>query len=69
MSDNEEDNSIIQYSGNYGGGMTQESKFWDDLQDYGEKKLLNLKIIKVRIYSRKFNDKNAILVLVLPIKI
>ena len=59
MSDNEEDDSIIKYSGNYG-GVTQKSKFWDDLEDYGEKKLLNLKIIKVRIYSGKFNDKDAI---------
>jgi len=59
MSDKEEDNSIINYSGNYG-GITQESKFWDDLEDYGEKKLLNLKIIKIRIYSGKFNDKDAI---------
>ena len=59
MSDNEEDNSIIKYSGNYG-GITQESKFWDDLKDFGEKKLLNLKIIKFRIYSGKFNDKDAI---------
>ena len=59
MSDNEEDNSIIKYSGNYG-DITLESKFWDDLEDYGEKKLLNLKIIKIRIYSGKFKDKNAI---------
>ena len=60
MSENEEeDNSIIKYTGFYG-GITQESKFWDDFEDYGEKKLLNLKIIKVRIYSGKFNDKDAI---------
>ena len=60
MSENEEEEkSIIQYSGNFG-GITQESKFWDDFEDFGEKKLLNLKIIKVRIYSGKFNDKEAI---------
>ena len=59
MSDNEEDDSIIKYSGNYG-RITEKSKFWDDLEDYGEKKLLNLKIIKIRIYSGKFKDKNAI---------
>jgi hypothetical protein len=59
MSENEEDNSLIKYSGNYG-GITQESKFWDDFEDFGEKKLLNFKIIKVRIYSGKFNDKEAI---------
>ena len=59
MSDKKEDNFIIKYSGNYG-GITQESKVWDDLEAYGEKKLLNLKIIKVRIYSGKFNDKDAI---------
>ena len=60
MSDNEEeDNSLIKYSGNYG-GITPESKFWDDFEDFGEKKILNLKITKVRIYSGKFNDKDAI---------
>jgi hypothetical protein len=60
MSDNEEeDKSPIKYSGNYG-GITQESQFWDDFEDYGEKKLLNLKLIKIRIYSGKFNDKDAI---------
>ena len=59
MSENNEDNSIIKYSGNYG-GITYESKFWDDFEDYGEKKLLNSKIIKVRIYSGKFYDKDAI---------
>ena len=59
MSENEEDNSLIKYSGTYG-GITQESKFWDDFEDFGEKKLLNFKIIKVRIYSGKFNDKEAI---------
>ena len=60
MSDNEEeDNSLIKYSGNYG-GITPESKFWDDFEDFGEKKILNLKITKVRIYSGKYNDKEAI---------
>ena len=61
MSDNEEeDNSLIKYSGNYG-DITQESKFWDDFEDFGEKKIMNLKITKVRIYSGKFNDKEAII--------
>ena len=55
----EEDNSLIKYSGNYG-GITPESKFWDDFEDFGEKKILNLKITKVRIYSGKYNDKEAI---------
>lgn len=39
MSDNEEeDNSLIKYSGNYG-GITPESKFWDDFEDFGEKNI------------------------------
>jgi len=59
MSENEEDNSLIKYSGNYG-GITQDSKFWDDYEEYQEKKLLNMKIIKIRIYSGKFNNKDAI---------
>ena len=59
MSESEEDNSLIKYSGNYG-GITQESKFWDDFEDFGEKKVLNSKITKVRIYSGKINDKEAI---------
>jgi hypothetical protein len=59
MSESEEDNCLIKYSGNYG-GITQESKFWDDFDDFGEKKVLNLKITKVKIYSGKFNDKEAI---------
>ena len=59
MSDNEEDNSFIKYSGCYG-GIIQESQFWDDFEEYGENKLLNFKITKIRIYSGKFNDKDAI---------
>ena len=62
MTENEEDNgpkTLVDYSGNYG-GITQESQFWDDFEDYGEKKLLNFKIIKIRIYTGKFNDKDAI---------
>ena len=71
MAENEEDNesqSLIEYTANYG-GITQESKLWDDFEVYGEKKLLNFKIIKIRIYSGKFNDKMQFLVLVLPIEI
>ena len=55
----EEDKSLIKYSGNYG-GITQESQFWDDFEDIGEKELLKRKIIKIKIYTGKYNDKNAI---------
>ena len=54
-----ENGSIIKYSNIYG-GITTESKLWDDFEDFGEKELLNLKITKIRIYTGKFNDKDAI---------
>lgn len=56
----EEDvNELIQYSGNYG-GITQDSKFWDDFEELGEETLLKLKIIKIKIYTGKYNGKQAI---------
>ena len=51
--------SVIKYSGIYG-GITYESKPWDDFEVIGEKQMLNLKITKIKIYSGKFNDKDAI---------
>jgi serine/threonine protein kinase len=39
---------IIHYSGNFG-GITSESKFWDDLEEIGEDILLKSKIIKIKI--------------------
>ena len=41
MSDTEEEeeNELIKYTGNYG-GIDQQSKFWDDKEDFGEKPLL-----------------------------
>ena len=54
-----ENESVIKSSGIYG-GINPESKFWDDSEDFGEKELLNLKITKIRIYTGKFNDKDAI---------
>ncbi len=54
-----ENESVIQYSGIYG-GINSESKVWDDFEDIGEKQLLDLKIIKIRIYTGKFNEKDAI---------
>jgi hypothetical protein len=54
-----ENESVINYSGLYG-GITQESKLWDDFEDFGEKELLDIKITKIRIYSGKLNDKDAI---------
>ena len=46
-SNDEEEKELIHYSGNYG-GITQESKFWDDFEEMGEKELLKLKIIKIK---------------------
>jgi len=58
-SDSEEE-SLIRYSGIYG-GITKDSKFWDDFEEIGEeKKLLNSKIIKIKIYTGKFKGKDAI---------
>jgi hypothetical protein len=54
-----ENESVINYSGPYG-GITQESKLWDDFEDFGKKELLDLKITKIKIYSGKLNDKDAI---------
>ena len=62
MSENESEDSekeIVHYTGNYG-GITQESKFWDDLEEMGEEELLKHKIIKLKIYSGKFQDKQVI---------
>ena len=56
----QEDNEIIKYSSNYG-GITQESKFWDDFEDMGEEELLKNKIVKVKIYTGKYQGKNAIM--------
>ena len=59
-SDYSEEESAIKYSGNYG-GITQESLFWDDFEDFGGKELLNYKIIKIKIYKGEFEGKDAIL--------
>lgn len=60
MSDTEEeDNELIKYTGNYG-GIDQNSKFWDDFEDFGEKPLLKMKIIKIKVYTGLYKEKNAI---------
>lgn len=58
-SNDEEEKELIHYSGNYG-GITQESKFWDDFEEMGEKELLKLKIIKIKIFLGKYNEKDCI---------
>ena len=61
MSDiEEEDNELIKYTGNYG-GITQNSKYWDDFEDFGEKKLLKMKIIKITVFTGLYKEKDAIL--------
>ena len=57
--DDEEEQSIIKYANIYG-GITQESKFWDDFEDIGEAELLKLKLVNIKIYTGVFNDKVAI---------
>ena len=58
-SDESENKEIVHYTGNYG-GITQESKFWDDYEDMGEEELLKHKIIKLKIYTGKFQEKQVI---------
>ena len=55
----EEKELIIQYSGNYG-GIDQDSKFWDDFEEKGEDILLKSKIIKIKIFLGKYNEKICI---------
>ncbi len=57
--ESEEDKEIIKCIGNYG-GITQDSKFWDDSEELGEDTLLKLKIIKIKIYTGTYQDKKAI---------
>ena len=58
--DDEEDQSIIKYANIYG-GITQESKFWDDFEDIGEAELLKLKLVNIKIYTGVYNNKTAII--------
>ena len=57
--DGEEDQQIIKYTGNYG-VVTEDSKYWDDLEELGEDTLLKLKIIKIKIYSRTYKGYTII---------
>ena len=60
MSEEEyDDEELIKYTGNYG-GITCTSKFWDDLEEMGEEVLLQIRIEKVKIYSGKYQGKDAI---------
>ena len=60
MTENGENESVIEFSGNQD-GIPLESKYWEDLEEFGEKQLLNSKITKVKIYSGKFKGKDVIL--------
>ena len=57
--EDEEDNSLIKYSCIFG-TIKQISKFWDDLEDIGEKELLKYKIIKIKIYTGQNKDGTLI---------
>ena len=60
MSEEEDyDDELIKYTGNYG-GITQDSKLWDDLKEFGKNIILKLKIIKIKIYSGTYQGKKAI---------
>jgi len=58
--ENEEDNSLIKYSFIFG-TMKTISNFWDDLEDLGEKELLKYKIIKIKIYTGKYQEQTVII--------
>lgn len=55
-----EDCSLIQQSLNYG-IIDQESKYWDDVEEIGKNDLLKYKISKIKIFSTKNEEKEAIL--------
>ena len=59
LDEEDEEKSIIKYTGNYG-GLTEESKHWDDLEELGKDTLLKLKIIKIKIYTGTIQDKKVI---------
>ena len=61
MSDIEgEDNNLIKYTPNFG-EITQDSKCWDDFRDFGEKQLSKMKIIKIKVFTGIYKERNAIL--------
>ena len=55
--DEEEDNTIIKYSSNWGPTISQESKIWDDFEEIGEAELLKLKLTNIKIYKGVYNNK------------
>ena len=57
--DEEEEQELIKYTRNYG-EITKDSKFWNDLEQFGEDKLLKLKIIKIKIYTGNYMSHKAI---------
>ena len=57
--EDEEEKLLINYTNNYG-GISQESDFWDDLEEMGEEELLKHKIIKVKIFTGTFSEKQVI---------
>jgi hypothetical protein len=42
------------------GSINHESKFWNDLEDLGQKELLKMKITKIKVYTGLYQNKNAI---------
>ena len=50
---------LIEYNGQYG-GIFEDSKYFDDSEDFGKEDLLNYKIINVKIYSGLIEDKKTI---------
>ena len=60
MEGKDEDYSIIKDTTLYG-EVNMQSLFWNDIEDFGEKVLLKMKIIKIRVYTGLYKEKNAII--------
>jgi hypothetical protein len=58
--DQNEDKSILKWSGNFG-STNPDSKFWDDLEIFGERTLYNMKIIKIKVYTGEMHNLTIIL--------
>jgi hypothetical protein len=56
----EEDDSKIHYTMNIG-SINNESIFWNDLEDIGQKELMKMKITKIKVYIGLYQNKNAIM--------
>ena len=57
----EQEKELIHYSFLRGTINPEESKLWDDYEDFGEEELLKRKIAKIKIYTGTYSNKPTIL--------